>query len=383
MKKLIIPLLISSFAFGQVNTTKRIAFKEGETPKIGVVVSGLNSITRVEVTFRNSLNTVLRKFSTLDATITLSDTTYSFSFTDLQTIGKAGRGTWQVEIRSEVGVQKTDVYTYEIYKATTLTSSTTPAFAGGYNYLFQWDFAPTTPTFNVIESGIIVIDNVSISTALNTKVDKVTGKGLSQNDYTNSDKAIVDGVTANLALKLNASDTTLLLRKTTASGLYVAKVTGKQLSTEDYTTTEKNKLSGIAIGATANSTDAQLRDRTTHTGAQEISTITGLQTALDAKAPIASPTFTGTVSGVTKAMVGLGNVDNTSDANKPVSTATQTALNTKPTLYNFATYALAASGMVGVTGRHIVYVIADEVNNGGQEGWYMWNGTTLKEILVL
>ena len=32
---------------------------------------------------------------------------------------------------------------------------------------------------------------------------------------------------------------------------------------------------------------------------------------------------------VTKAQVGLGNVDNTSDANKPVSTATQTALNLK------------------------------------------------------
>lgn len=33
--------------------------------------------------------------------------------------------------------------------------------------------------------------------------------------------------------------------------------------------------------------------------------------------------------GVTKAQVGLGNVDNTSDANKPISTATQTALNGK------------------------------------------------------
>ena len=32
---------------------------------------------------------------------------------------------------------------------------------------------------------------------------------------------------------------------------------------------------------------------------------------------------------VTKAQVGLGNVDNTSDANKPISTATQTALNAK------------------------------------------------------
>jgi hypothetical protein len=47
------------------------------------------------------------------------------------------------------------------------------------------------------------------------------------------------------------------------------------------------------------------------------------------KANIASPTFTGTVSGVTSSMVGLGNVDNTSDANKPVSSAQQTALNLK------------------------------------------------------
>lgn len=34
------------------------------------------------------------------------------------------------------------------------------------------------------------------------------------------------------------------------------------------------------------------------------------------KAPLASPTFTGTVSGITSTMVGLGNVDNTSDATK-------------------------------------------------------------------
>lgn len=37
------------------------------------------------------------------------------------------------------------------------------------------------------------------------------------------------------------------------------------------------------------------------------------------------------VSIATKTDVGLGNVDNTSDANKPVSTATQAALDTKAT----------------------------------------------------
>ena len=55
-------------------------------------------------------------------------------------------------------------------------------------------------------------------------------------------------------------------------------------------------------------------------------------TLLNLKAPSASPTFTGTVSGVTKSMVGLGNVDNTSDADKPVSTAHLTALNLKANL---------------------------------------------------
>lgn len=56
---------------------------------------------------------------------------------------------------------------------------------------------------------------------------------------------------------------------------------------------------------------------------------TAQQAALDLKANLASPIFTGTVSGITKSMVGLGNVDNTSDASKPISTAEQTALNAK------------------------------------------------------
>jgi hypothetical protein len=44
----------------------------------------------------------------------------------------------------------------------------------------------------------------------------------------------------------------------------------------------------------------------------------------------ATPTIA--VSGLTSSSVGLGNVDNTSDANKPVSTATQTALDLKANL---------------------------------------------------
>jgi uncharacterized protein (TIGR02145 family) len=58
--------------------------------------------------------------------------------------------------------------------------------------------------------------------------------------------------------------------------------------------------------------------------------LSNYRTALNLKAPLASPTFTGTVGGITKAMVvGLENVENTSDLSKQVSSATQAALDTK------------------------------------------------------
>lgn len=73
---------------------------------------------------------------------------------------------------------------------------------------------------------------------------------------------------------------------------------------------------------------------------------------ISTKAPIDSPTFTGTVSGITKAMVGLSNVDNTSDSLKPVSTATQTALDLKANI-NDPTFTGTVSGitksMVGLS----------------------------------
>jgi len=58
------------------------------------------------------------------------------------------------------------------------------------------------------------------------------------------------------------------------------------------------------------------------------SKISGLDTALGLLAPLASPTFTGTVSGITKTMVGLGSADNTADTAKPVSTAQASAIAT-------------------------------------------------------
>ena len=80
----------------------------------------------------------------------------------------------------------------------------------------------------------------------------------------------------------------------------VDAIAGKGLSTEDYTTADKSKLAGVAAGATANATDAQLRDRSTHTGTQAVATITGLGSlATKSAVAVSDVTATGTPSSST------------------------------------------------------------------------------------
>ena len=70
---------------------------------------------------------------------------------------------------------------------------------------------------------------------------------------------------------------------------------------------DKTKLDGVATGATANATDAELRDRSTHTGTQAVGTITGLATI--ATSGSATDLSAGTVPSArlsTKAVGGLG-----------------------------------------------------------------------------
>ena len=84
-----------------------------------------------------------------------------------------------------------------------------------------------TGYYNKTQVDKAIEDSEARSTAaIALKVDKVDGKQLSTNDYTTAEKQEV----AKIANKVD-------------------KVDGKQLSTEDYTTAEKTKLSGIADNA--------------------------------------------------------------------------------------------------------------------------------------
>ena len=165
--------------------------------------------------------------------------------------------------------------------------------------------------------------STDVNTQLSTKVDKVTGKGLSTNDYTAAEKTKLAGIAAGAQVNTvtsvagktgavtlaktdvglpnvdNTSDAAKPISTATQSALNnkVDKVSGKQLSTNDYTAAEKTKLAGIAAGAQVN-------------------------------AVVSVAGRTGAVT-LAKADIGLSSVDNTSDANKPISTATQSALNNK------------------------------------------------------
>ena len=118
------------------------------------------------------------------------------------------------------------------------------------------------------------------------------------------------------------ADTSVLATATTVADAITAALTTAGTAAD-------TKVSTAVAGLTKSSVGLSNVDNTTDAG-KPIST--AAQTALDLKAPLANPTFTGTVAGVTKAHVDLGNVDNTADTAKPVSTATQTALDLKANL---------------------------------------------------
>ena len=87
---------------------------------------------------------------------------------------------------------------------------------------------------------------------------------------------------------------------------------------------------GYETPAELNARDTANRDRANHTGTQPASTITGLSAVATSGNHSDLTLDDGTnPHGTTKADVGLGNVDNTSDLDKPISTATQAALDLK------------------------------------------------------
>ena len=175
--------------------------------------------------------------------------------------------------------------------------------------------------------------------------------GLDQVDNTaDTDKPISNAVQDALDLKADLDSptftgTVVLPATTTIGNVSTTELEALNGVTSDIQTQLNSKLNS----ATAASTYAPLTSPTftgtvslpattsvgnvSATELQHLANVTSdVQSQLDDKAPTDNPTFTGTVSGIDKTMVGLTNVDNTSDLDKPVSNATQSALDAKLSL---------------------------------------------------
>jgi hypothetical protein len=129
---------------------------------------------------------------------------------------------------------------------------------------------------------------------------------------------------AGTGIDWNAAESRFDIDSTVATTAYADQAEADAITAAG--TAADTKISTAVAALTKSSVGLANVDNTSDAN-KPVSTAT--QTALDLKAPLANPTFTGTVAGVTKAHVGLGSVDNTADADKPVSSATQTALDAK------------------------------------------------------
>jgi len=113
------------------------------------------------------------------------------------------------------------------------------SFYGEITAMIPLDLRVLTDVATVVDLADYALETY-VDTELAKKVDKVTGKTLSTNDYTNTDKQSVE--------KIPTIEQDILDLESDK----VDKVSGKGLSTNDFTTTEKNKLSGIQAGAQVN-----------------------------------------------------------------------------------------------------------------------------------
>lgn len=124
-------------------------------------------------------------------------------------------------------------------------------------------------------AGTVDLSGYATAAALDGKVDKVEGKQLSTEDYTTEEKTKLSGIAEGAQVNaidavssefvINPDGKTLSLaavamdKVTGLSAALAGKVdaeAGKGLSSNDYTTAEKEKLAGIAAGAQPNVIEA-------------------------------------------------------------------------------------------------------------------------------
>jgi hypothetical protein len=177
-------------------------------------------------------------------------------------------------------------------------------------------------------------------TARNTAVSGVQSNLTTHTSATTSVHGIAD--TAALATKTYADSAVSTHSSDTTDVHGIADTAA--LATKSGTETLTNKTINLTSN-TLTGTKAQFNSAMSDA---DFATLEGTETLTNKT--LTSPTIN-SPSGLAKADVGLGNVDNTSDANKPVSTATQTALDLKANLAGPTFTGTTTAAALTVTGN--------------------------------
>ena len=170
------------------------------------------------------------------------------------------------------------------------------------------------------ELHVVGTDNITFTQFTGTS-NITAGTGITKTGNTLS---IGQSVATDASVTFAQVTAALVGNATTATTLQTARnIAGQSFNGSANISIAPTDLTGVTAtaaqinilnGATLSTTELNYVDGVT----------SAIQTQLDAKAPLASPTFTGTVSGITSTMVGLGNVDNTSNATERAAIATLT-----------------------------------------------------------
>ena len=216
----------------------------------------------------------------------------------------------------------------------------------------------------------VINRNSAISTAISNLVNSApstldTLKELS--DALNADPNFATTITTSIGTKVSLTGPNVITSGSASTiPLSIKRVAGQtanlmEWQDENGTSFAKVDKDGKVQALQFIRTGGSSTDFLKADGSVDNQTYLTTDTASTIYAPLASPTFTGTISGITKTMVGLGNVDNTSDANKPVSTATQTALNAKSD--NLNTYITESTTARSIAASDL-YKIIETTNSG-------------------
>lgn len=116
-----------------------------------------------------------------------------------------------------------------------------------------------TTAISGIKDGTNIDSFADVESALADKVDKVAGKVLSENDYTDADKTIVDGVTAALAGKQNAltagdyiqfDGNEISVNREIPASNYTYELVTKSTGNDDASMTVKKYANGSLVSST-------------------------------------------------------------------------------------------------------------------------------------